>query len=69
MKRLYEVWVRVGDKAGPVKPKDEQPLETFGEAVALAREFVPQAHEVLIIERRVAQRLQGDLPVEEVGGE
>lgn len=62
MKKLFEVWVRVGEKAGPVEPKDKQPLETFGEAVAVAKEFLPQAHEVLIIERRVAQRLQGHLP-------
>ena len=62
MKRMFEVWVRVGGNAGPVEPKDKQLLETFGEAVALAREFLLQAHEVLIIERRVAQRLQGLLP-------
>jgi hypothetical protein len=62
MKRMYEVWVRVGDKGGVVSPADGRPLETLGEAIVLAKEFCPQAHEVLIFERRVAHRLMGYLP-------
>jgi hypothetical protein len=62
MKRLYEVFVRVGSEGGVVVPKDGQPLETLGEAIALGKEYVPNCHEVLIIERHVATRLRGLLP-------
>jgi hypothetical protein len=73
VKRLYEVFVRVGTEGGAVVPKDGQPLETLGEAIALGKEYLPRCHEVLIIERHVATRLQGLLPPpeedEEEGGE
>ena len=62
MRLMYEVWVRVGESAGPVTPSDGKPLETFGEAMSLAQDFIPKCHEVTIIEKRIARRIQGSLP-------
>lgn len=65
MKSIYEVWVQVDGKGGPVAPQDGKPLETLGEAIALAKEFLPKVEWAVIVEKRVARRLRGDIEPKE----
>lgn len=61
MKPFYELIVRAGMNGGPVEPPDGRPFQNIGEAISAAKDFLPKCHEVVIIQKTVARRMQGDL--------
>lgn len=59
MKYIYDVIVRVGKNAGPIEPEDGKPITSLGAAIQFAEDFKAQAHEIIIIEKRVVKKIPG----------